>query len=228
MPKEKPVTDQQATRPVRSEIGEDNGFELAGPEQLETAGIETALARNRAFAAAGGHKDAVVFPNLRLFVISCLDPRVDPAHFLGLELSDAMVVRNAGGRVTPEVIGDVAFIGQLAETVLADGPMFEVAVIHHTQCGTAALADDTFRRRYAERIGADESTLRDQPILDPTATVAHDVMLLRSASAISPRITVSGHVYDVVTGLVQTINSAGRSGDQFREQLHSAQGGETT
>jgi carbonic anhydrase len=210
------VSDQQATPPVRSELGGADGFELAGPEQLEAAGIETALARNRAFAAAGGHKDAVVFPNLRLFVISCLDPRVDPAHFLGLEVSDAMVVRNAGGRVTSEVIGDVAFIGQLAENVLADGPLFEVAVIHHTQCGTAALADDTFRRRYAERIGADESTLRGQPVLDPAATVAHDVKLLRSASAISPRITVSGHVYDVVSGRVQTINSAGRSGDQPR------------
>jgi carbonic anhydrase len=179
--------------------------------------IETALARNRAFAAAGGHKDAVVFPNLRLFVITCLDPRVDPAHFLGLELSDAMVVRNVGGRVTPEVINDVAYIGQITENVLPDGPLFEVAVIHHTQCGSAALADDSFRRRYAERIGADESTLRDHAILDPGATVTRDVELLRSASAISPRITVSGHVYDVVTGLVQTI-----------QQPQSAQGGETS
>jgi carbonic anhydrase len=170
--------------------------------------FETALARNRAFAGAGGHKDAVVFPNLRLFVITCLDPRVDPAHFLGLELSDAIVVRNVGGRVSPEVIADVAYIGQLTENVLPDGPLFEVAVIHHTQCGSAALADDTFRRSYAERIGADESSLRDRAILDPAATVARDVELLRSASAISPRIRVSGHVYDVVTGLVQTVQQA--------------------
>ena len=126
-----------------------------------TSNIDPALERNRAFAAAGGHEGAVVFPNLRLFVITCLDPRVDPAHFLGLGLSDAMVVRNVGGRVTPEVINDVAFIGQLTENLLPDGPLFEVAVIHHTQCGTGALADDAFRRRYAERIGAEESTLRD-------------------------------------------------------------------
>ena len=65
-----------------------------------------------------------------------------------------MVVRNVGGRVTDEVIDDVAFIGQLAATALPDGPLFEVAVIHHTQCGSGALADDPFRRRYAERIGA--------------------------------------------------------------------------
>jgi carbonic anhydrase len=166
--------------------------------------IESALERNRAFAAAGGHEGAVVFPNLRLFVITCLDPRVDPAHFLGLDLSDAIVVRNVGGRVTPEVINDVAFISQIAENVLPDGPLFEVAVIHHTQCGAGALADDAFRRRYAERIGGDESALREHAILDPAATVATDVERLRSADAISPRIRVSGHVYDVSTGLVQS------------------------
>ena len=98
--------------------------------------IEPALERNRAFAAAGGHEGAVVFPNLRLFVITCLDPRVDPAYFLGLDLSDAIVVRNVGGRVTPEVINDVAFIGQLAENALPGRPPFEAAVIHHTQCGS--------------------------------------------------------------------------------------------
>src|SRR6201991_557990 len=124
--------------------------------------IEAVLDRNHAFAAAGGHEGAVVFPTLRLLVITCLDPRVDPAHFLGLRLSDAMVVRNVGGRVTEQVIDDVAFIGQIAENALPDGPLFEVAVIHHTQCGAGALADDTFRRRYAERIGADESALRER------------------------------------------------------------------
>jgi carbonic anhydrase len=172
---------------------------------MTTANIDPALERNRAFAAAGGHQGAVVFPNLRLLVITCLDPRVDPAHFLGLGLSDAMIVRNVGGRVTPEVINDVAFISQVAESVLPDGPLFEVAVIHHTQCGAAALADDSFRSIYAERTGSDEAELRDKAILDPRTTVATDVERVRSASAISPRIEVSGHVYDVETGLVETI-----------------------
>jgi len=176
---------------------------------MTTTNIDPALERNRAFAAAGGHEGAVVFPNLRVFVITCLDPRVDPAHFLGLGLGDAMVVRNVGGRVTREVINDVAYIGQIAESMLPDGPLFEVAVIHHTQCGTGALADDAFRRRYAERIGVEESTLREHAVLDPAATVARDVGRLRSAPAISPRVTVSGHVYDVVSGLVETVLPAG-------------------
>ena len=140
------------------------------------AGIASALDRNRAFAAAGGHEGAVVFPTLRLLVI-----------------------------VTEQVIDDVAFIGQIAENAIPDGPLFEVAVIHHNQCGAGALADDTFRRRYAERVGADESSLRERAVLDPRATVTRDVERLRSAPAISPRIAVSGHVSDVLTGLVETV-----------------------
>jgi carbonic anhydrase len=178
---------------------------MSNREPTPHANIASALERNRAFAAAGGHQGAVVFPALRLFVITCLDPRVDPAHFLGLRLSDAVVVRNVGGRVTEQVIDDVAFIGQLTENALPDGPLFEVAVIHHTQCGSGALADDAFRRRYAERIGADESSLRQAAVLDPEATVTSDVERLRSAPAISPRVAVSGHVYDVLTGLVETV-----------------------
>ena len=168
------------------------------------AGVETALARNQAFAAAGGHEGASMFPALRLLVLTCLDPRVDPTHILGLDLGDAMVVRNGGGRVTPDVINNVAFVAQLAARAVPEGALFEVAVIHHTECGSSALADDGFRHRYAELVGADESALREYAIVDPAATVARDVDLLRSAAAISPRISVSGHVYDVATGLIET------------------------
>ena len=193
-------------------------FHLSGRDQRASATIEAAIERNRAFAAAGDHKNAVVFPNLRLFVITCLDPRVDPAHVLGLKLSDAIVVRNVGGRITPDVINDVAFIGQVAENVLPDGPLFEVAIIHHTQCGAGALADATFRRTYAQRIGADESELRDRAVLDPAATVTSDVRRLRAAPSIPSRVTVSGHVYDVVTGLVQTILAAGAQAPALKPQ----------
>jgi carbonic anhydrase len=205
------MSNQVTTRVTDADsgVGRATGFELAETGESSVSNMDAALARNRTFAAAGGHEDAVVFPNLRLFVVTCLDPRVDPAHFLGLGLSDAIVVRNVGGRVTPEVINDVAFIAQITEGVLPEGPLFEVAVIHHTQCGSGALADDSFRARYAERIGADESELRDHAVIDPAASVTHDVELLRSAPAISPRVAVSGHVYDVLTGLVQTVVAAG-------------------
>jgi carbonic anhydrase len=198
------MAEQSAAAPA----GEATEFELARPDRLDEVSMENALVRNRAFAASGGHEGATVFPALRVLVITCLDPRVDPAHVLGLDLGDAMVVRNVGGRVTPEVIENVAFVGQLAKNVVPEGPLFEVAVIHHTQCGAGAFADDTFRRDYAQRIGADEAALREHAVLDPVATVTRDVERLRSAPSIPPRVRVSGHVYDVVSGLVQTVTAA--------------------
>jgi carbonic anhydrase len=178
---------------------------ITGSEQRSLAGIESALARNRAFAAAGGQEGASLFPSLGLLVVTCLDPRVDPAHVLGLELGDALVIRNNGGRITPQVINDLAYVSQLAEAARPEGDLLEVAIIQHTQCGAARLADDAFRHQYAERIGADESSLRDYAILDPAGTVARDVELLRSADSISARISFSGHVYDIATGLVETV-----------------------
>jgi carbonic anhydrase len=185
-------------------------------DRRDGAGADIALDRNRAFAAAGGYEGATVFPSLRLFVVTCLDPCVDPAQILGLNLGEAFVVRNGGGRVTPEVINHVAFVGQLAENAVPEGPLFEVAVIHHTQCGSGALADDSFRQRFAQRTGADASTLREDAVVDPAGTVASDVDRLRSAAAISPRITVSGHVYDVATGLVETVIPAAATSEGRR------------
>jgi carbonic anhydrase len=199
-----------------SDIGRATGFDLARESEAAGGNIGVALERNRAFAATGGHEGAVVFPNLRLFVITCLDPRTDPAHFLGLGPSDAMVLRNVGGLVTPEVINNVAYISQLAELAVPDGPLFEVALIHHTQCGTGALADDAFRHRYAERIGADEASLREDALIDPSVTVVHHLDRLRAASAISARVSFSAHVYDVVSGLVETVAPGLEPATRFR------------
>lgn len=68
------------------------------------------LEHNRAFAATGAYAGLGIMPREQVFLVTCLDPRVDPAAFLGVELGDAPVIRNAGGRVTEAVINDIAFI----------------------------------------------------------------------------------------------------------------------
>jgi carbonic anhydrase len=164
--------------------------------------------RNAAFAESGGHEGITIMPSLRIAVLTCLDPRVDPAAIFGLQLGDAVVLRNAGGRVTPAVVEDLAFIGQMAEAALPEGPLFEVAVVYHTFCGTALLADETIRTRYAERIATEPTALLARAVLDPETTVRDDVAQLRTASAIPDRVTISGHVYDVETGRVRTVVEA--------------------
>src|ERR671925_379426 len=102
------------------------------------------LERNEQFAAT--YTPAPLAPPAaQMLIITCLDHRVDPAMTLGLQLGDAPVIRNAGGRVTQAVIDDIAFLAFLAEQLFGrqgpDDRLFEVAVVHHTQCGTSLLAD---------------------------------------------------------------------------------------
>ncbi len=68
----------------------------------------TLLERNRLFASDFAAADLPILPKLRTVVLTCGDARVDPAHILGLELGDAVVIRNNGGRVTPEVVQEIA------------------------------------------------------------------------------------------------------------------------
>ena len=147
-------------------------------------------------------------PATQLFVVACLDHRVDPAIVLGLRLGDAPVLRNLGGRVTQAVIDDLAYLAFLAEQVfgdqLAGDKLFEVAIIHHTQCGTSLLADPGFRHQAAEATGIGEAALEAAMVADPHITVKTDVERLLTSPSLSPKVSVSGHVYDIATGRVTT------------------------
>jgi carbonic anhydrase len=172
--------------------------------------IDSLLQRNASFAASDVRHNTPRLPFLPhqgLYVITCIDPRTDPAEFLGLEFSEAIVARSVGGRVTPAVIQDVAYIGYLVESKAPEGPYFEVAIIHHSDCGSRLLEDDQLRHGFAQRTGYDEQMLADLPATDPAITVRVDSERLLTAPQISRRITVSGHVYDVESGLVTTVVS---------------------
>jgi len=147
-------------------------------------------------------------PNAQMLIVCCLDHRVDPAAFLGLELGDALVIRNAGGRITPAVIDDIAYLGFLAGQLFGDerptDQLFEVAVVHHTQCGTGLVADAAFRQGAATATGRTEAALEASAVLDPYITVKTDVERLLTSPLLAPRVSVSGHVYDVATGRITT------------------------
>jgi carbonic anhydrase len=173
--------------------------------------IDPILDRNRAFASTDARLNVPALPFLpflSLYIVTCLDCRVDPAQTLGVGMGEALVERNIGGRITPAVIQDIAYAGYLVECKAPQGPWFEVAIIHHTDCGSTLLADDEVRHGFAQRMGVDERTLNDTPVLDPERTVRTDVERVLWATEIPAEIQVSGHVYDVKTGLISTVVEA--------------------
>ena len=133
------------------------------------------LIDNNARFAATDAKDNVpaipFLPTKQVYLITCIDPRVDPAVLLGLRLGDAIVARDVGGRVTNSVLADLAWISYLHEVKTPEAPWFELAVIHHTDCGSGLMADDGLRADFVAR-GFDDDTLRRTAVLDPTETVA--------------------------------------------------------
>jgi carbonic anhydrase len=165
------------------------------------------LERNEQFALTYAPA-ALGLPMAQMIILTCLDHRIDPAMMLGLEPGDAPVIRNAGGRITEAVIDDLAYLAFLTEQ-LSGGPggldtLFEVAIIHHTQCGTGFLADPTFRHQAAEATGLPEAALEASAVADPRLTVKADVERLLTSPRLSPKVSVSGHVYDLATGRVTT------------------------
>jgi carbonic anhydrase len=186
----------------------------AATDTTPVSGLEQLLDRNKAFARTDA-KDKVpaipFVPNKQTFILTCIDPRVDPTNILGLDLGDAIVCRNVGGRVTAAVIQDVAWISYLHEVKTPDAPWFELAIIHHNDCGSGLYADAELRHGFAAR-GFDESALIELPVLDPAETVRLDVQRLSTAPQVSANITISGYAYDLHTGLLTTVVAGGAAG----------------
>ena len=170
--------------------------------------FSTYIARNKTFARTGAQSnvpDIPFIPFEQTFVITCIDPRVEPAAILGVELGEAIVLRNVGGRVTPAVLQDVAWISYLHEVKTPDADWFDLAVIHHTDCGSGLYADDELRHDYVEQGGYDDETIAALAVLDPAKTLREDVDLLRAFPRLSSDVKVTGHVYDLKTGLLTTV-----------------------
>ncbi|HEX4223006.1 MAG TPA: carbonic anhydrase [Pseudonocardiaceae bacterium] len=169
------------------------------------------LRHNEQFADNGGMREVPEIPFIpfkQVYLITCLDPRVEPSAVLGTKLGEAIIARNIGGRVTPSVINDLAWICYLHENKTPDADWFEVAIMHHTDCGSSLFADDDLRRGYAAIGGYDERTAAAMAVLDPAKSVREDIALLNSAPELAAgrgRFRIGGYAYDVKTGRVTTV-----------------------
>ena len=162
------------------------------------ANVQTLVHRNRAFASDFPARNLPMMPKLGTLVLTCTDPRVDPAHFLGLELGDAAVIRNAGARVTREVVRELAILSFLARRVTgADKVPVELVIIQHNDCGAERLADPQVQAALQKNLGIDVS---HTAISDHRASLREDVDRLRDAEQISNDLVVSAFIYDVQDG----------------------------
>lgn len=161
------------------------------------------LDRNRQFARDFTAAGLPALPKLRTVVLTCGDPRVDPAHILGLELGEVAVFRNNGGRVTQEVVDQIATLAFMVAKMEGEEPRpWELVLMQHTGCGAEHFADPDFQRALKQHIGVDVSA---SAIADHEQSLREDVERLRSAPNVPGYIVVSGYIYDVQTGHVREV-----------------------
>ncbi len=163
------------------------------------------LDRNRSFAEQFEAGDLTIRPNLSTIILTCVDARVDPAHLFGLGLGDAVVIRNAGGRITPAVMRDFAILGVLGANMPGGAMQPELVVIHHTDCGMSRLANPAIQQQVAERLGLSTDEVAAMAITDPARTVQDDVERLRKTPGTPDQLIVSGFVYDVKNGTINQV-----------------------
>ncbi len=166
----------------------------------------TLLDRNRSFAEQFKAGNLPIRPRMSTIILTCVDSRVDPAHIFGLGLGDAIVIRNAGGRITPEVMRDLAILAVLAANMSGPSAMQpELIVMHHTDCGMCRLANAAIQRQVAERLGVGVDEAAAMAITDPTTSVQDDIEQLRQTPETPDQLIVSGFVYDVKNGTINQV-----------------------
>lgn len=150
----------------------------------------TAAARSAGMAPTG---ELPTPPSRALAIVTCMDARIVPHELFGLGPGDVHVLRNAGGRVTPDVLRSLLISTRLLG-------VDQVVVVHHTHCGGAA--SDTSLANDLREAGVEGDLPRLFGAPDQVAALRADLEALRSDPLLSDELRVAGYRYDLDTGEV--------------------------
>lgn len=160
--------------------------------------FEKFLTTNRAYADFHGSAHLPLKPKTQVAIVTCMDSRLHVAPALGLALGDAHILRNAGGRVTEDMIRSLVISQQQMGTR-------EIVVLHHTDCGAQTFRNEDFSRHIHKELGVDVTGQDFLPFTDVEESVREDMAILRNSPLIPDDVIISGAVYDVDTGLMTEV-----------------------
>src|SRR6266581_4422717 len=151
------------------------------------------LRANESYAATFQKGDLPMPPARHVAVLTCMDARLHPSRFLGLNEGDAHVIRNAGGRASDDAIRSLVISQQLLGTNT-------VVVIHHTDCGMLTFSNADLRGKLKQELNVDAEHIDFLPFKNLEQSVRDDVATIKNSPLIAKNIEVSGFIYDVKSG----------------------------
>ena len=134
-----------------------------------------------------------------LAIVTCMDSRISPLAVVGMQAGDAKILRNAGARVTEDVLRTLV----LASYLLG---VSRVLVMPHTDCRMAISDEASIHTTINEKFGVDTSSLEFRTVADQRAALAEDVARIRSYPLLQKGVSVAGAVYNVSTGQLEPVD----------------------
>ncbi len=171
---------------------------------MQPHNIESLVERNATFARTMFNGNQGLRPKLSALIITCLDPRLDPVYVLGTQPGDVAVIRNVGGRVTPDVLRQLALLDAMTPSAGAQpaADPFAIVVMQHDDCGITRMGSRP--EELGAYLGLSAPEIDMGSISNPPNTLSHDVSALRKwSSQFGTRYLVTGVLFDVETGLIR-------------------------
>ena len=134
-----------------------------------------------------------------LAIVTCIDSRINPLAVVGMKAGDAKILRNAGARVTDDVLRTLV----LATYLLA---VDRVLVMPHTDCRMANGDEESIHRSIEERHGIDTRDVEFRMVSDQRVALAADVESIRKYAILPKSIKVAGAIYNVATGELEPVD----------------------
>ena len=128
-----------------------------------------------------------------------MDSRISPLAVVGMEAGDAKILRNAGARVTDDVLRTLV----LASYLLG---VNRVLVMPHTDCRMASADEAAIHANIQEQFGVDTRSLEFRTVADQRSALAIDVTRIRSYPLLQTGVAVAGAIYNVSTGQLEPID----------------------
>ena len=134
-----------------------------------------------------------------LAIVTCMDSRISPLAVVGMQAGDAKILRNAGARVTDDVLRTLVLASYLLGVT-------RVLVMPHTDCRMVCASDSVIHETIQSQHGVDTRSLEFRTVSDQREALIVDVSRLRSYPLLKTGVTVAGAIYNVSTGQLEPID----------------------
>lgn len=158
-----------------------------------TDAFSDVLAANAAYAKDFSDSGLTGVAAKGLAIITCMDSRIPPLNVVGMEPGDAKIIRNAGARVTDDVLRTLVLASYLLN-------VDRVLVMPHTNCRMASVTEPEIHATIKERFGVDTRSIEFRTVDDQLAALQTDLDRIRAYPLLPDGLQVGGAIYDVHTG----------------------------